>query len=254
MSLTKTGPDGPRKNHKPQGSPSPRFPTPWKVILTGGITFLACLGAYLYVDRDIAWAVRTLPPDMVRLFSKITVLGNSTAYLILSGIGSPLLYIASKSQKSRHRGAILQKAAAISLFFFVSIAVSGLLVDILKVTFSRYRPAALFKEGKYGFDFFRFAHFRWLYLSFPSGHSDTIFALATALSLVIRRFSAVYFLLALGVAISRVIVGAHFVSDVWAGGYLGIVTTLYVKGIFQAKGLDIFPARNTNRTLQESKR
>ncbi len=134
----------------------------------------------------------------------------------------------------------LRKLAWVALFLFVAVAASGLLVDTLKVIFSRYRPVMFYKKGIYGFALFKFAHSRWS-LSFPSGHADTIFALMTALFLLTRRYRLFFFSFAVLVAISRVLVGAHFPSDILAGSYLGVVTTLYLKGFFLAKGINIFP-------------
>jgi len=57
--------------------------------------------------------------------------------------------------------------------------------------------------------------------SFPSGHSTTAFAVTVALGSFYPEIMPVLLLLAANVAISRVVVGMHFLSDVLAGSGAG---------------------------------
>jgi undecaprenyl-diphosphatase len=57
--------------------------------------------------------------------------------------------------------------------------------------------------------------------SFPSGHSTTAFALALSLGSFYPEIMPLLLLLAANVAISRIVVGMHFVSDVLAGSAMG---------------------------------
>ena len=57
--------------------------------------------------------------------------------------------------------------------------------------------------------------------SFPSGHSTTAFAVAVSLGSFYPEIMPVLLLLALNVAVSRVIVGMHFLSDVVVGSGTG---------------------------------
>jgi len=158
------------------------------------------------------------------------------------------LYLASKSVKWANYSQLLRKYAWISLFLFASIAVSGLLIDILKVIFARYRPVMLYEAGKYGFTFFKFSPAR--VLSFPSGHANTIFALMTALCLIVPRYRFIFLAIAILVAANRVIIGAHFLSDVIAGAYLGVITPLYFKAFFLSRGIDIFSKKGPVKSVQ----
>src|SRR5579864_5535297 len=60
--------------------------------------------------------------------------------------------------------------------------------------------------------------------SFPSGHTASSFAAATALSTFYPRASPLVFGLATGVGVSRVHLGHHFPSDVAVGSLIGIAT------------------------------
>ena len=57
--------------------------------------------------------------------------------------------------------------------------------------------------------------------SFPSGHSTTAFAVALALGSFYPEARPLLLVLAANVAISRVIVGMHFLSDVLVGSGMG---------------------------------
>jgi len=60
--------------------------------------------------------------------------------------------------------------------------------------------------------------------SFPSGHSASSFAGATALATFYPHAAPLVFALATGVAMSRVHLGHHFPSDVAAGGLIGVAS------------------------------
>jgi undecaprenyl-diphosphatase len=62
--------------------------------------------------------------------------------------------------------------------------------------------------------------------SFPSGHTATSFAGATALSLLYPRGAPAFLLLAAAIAYSRLYVGVHFPLDVVGGVVIGIATAL----------------------------
>ncbi len=228
-------PGNPLKDMKLQASFYPDF---WKVLISGNSTALTCLFLYLYGDRPIAMAVHHLPHAWITFFSWITVLGNSATYLIVCGISFLFLFIASRMKRWALLQGKLRQIAWIALFLFLAVAISGIIVDTLKVIFARDRPVMLFESGKYGFTFFQAAQAR--KLSFPSGHTDTIFALMTALTLLIPRYRVAFYCIALLVAASRVIIGAHYLSDVIAGAYFGIVIPLYLRGIFLSRGIWIF--------------
>jgi undecaprenyl-diphosphatase len=59
-------------------------------------------------------------------------------------------------------------------------------------------------------------------LSFPSGHGATAFAGATVLAVFAPRLAVPLYLLAAGIAWSRVYVGVHYPLDVIAGAILGV--------------------------------
>jgi undecaprenyl-diphosphatase len=58
--------------------------------------------------------------------------------------------------------------------------------------------------------------------SFPSGHTMTAFSIALVVSYFYPSLEATLFFLAASIAVSRIVLGMHFLSDVLAGVVLGV--------------------------------
>jgi undecaprenyl-diphosphatase len=58
--------------------------------------------------------------------------------------------------------------------------------------------------------------------SFPSGHTMTAFSVALVVSYFYPSLEGALFFLAISIAVSRVVLGMHFLSDVLAGIVLGV--------------------------------
>jgi membrane-associated phospholipid phosphatase len=95
-------------------------------------------------------------------------------------------------------------------------AAAGVCVQIVKYTAGRTRPEVWLGP---------FQHARAAATSFPSGHTVGAFALAGVLMLASpsRTMRVVAFLLALSVAISRVLAFRHWTSDVLASAAIGMI-------------------------------
>ena len=107
-----------------------------------------------------------------------------------------------------------------NFLLFLSVLSSGIFTQLLKHIIGRPRPNVLDLKSDYDLNFFTTdSHFH----SFPSGHTSTIFAVALVLSLMIPRLKYLFFLVAAIVALSRVIVGAHFFTDIVGGIALAFI-------------------------------
>jgi undecaprenyl-diphosphatase len=69
--------------------------------------------------------------------------------------------------------------------------------------------------------------------SFPSGHSITAFAVAISLGTFYPATLPVLLFCAASVALSRVVLGMHYLSDVVAGGALGATFGYLAAGLFR---------------------
>jgi membrane-associated phospholipid phosphatase len=181
------------------------------IVIGSTLLMVLMMISYALVDRPLTLVCQDLNPEVVQLFQWITKLGISTGYLVAFFV----LFVFFKYCLSR------PIAAHRALFLFAAVALSGLTTDLIKPLVGRLRPKLLFEANLYGFDPFRIGY---EYNSFPSGHATTVFALAAALSFFSPRWRLPLFSFAAVAGLSRIIVGAHYLSDVMAGAYVGVMT------------------------------
>jgi membrane-associated phospholipid phosphatase len=111
------------------------------------------------------------------------------------------------------------------LYICLSGAIALVIGDGLKYLLGRYRPIMLFEHNLYGLHFFSA---EWALNSTPSGHTIRAFSLMTALALLYRRCAVIFISAAILIGASRVMVTAHYPSDVLFGAFIGIFTALWV--------------------------
>ena len=104
-------------------------------------------------------------------------------------------------------------------------SLAGLAADALRVTTGRTRPNSETVQGWFGMKH----DSRWLitdnrYKAFPSGHVATAMGLVAPLLLLRRRSGWLLLPLAVAIAASRIILGAHHLSDVIVGTLLAFGT------------------------------
>ena len=198
-------------------------------IIVGSVLLMVFMAiSYDLLDRPLSLFCRDLDPEIVQVFQWITELGVSTGYLF----GLAVLFVFFKFIRPR------ALAARRALFLFAAIAISGVAINLIKPLVGRLRPKLLFEGNLYGFDPFRIGY---EYNSFPSGHATTVFALATALTLFFPRWRLPLFGFAAVIGLSRIVVGAHYLSDVMGGAYVGIMTVFLLVLLCRRSGWMDFP-------------
>ena len=154
-----------------------------------------------------------------KFFIRITELGDSLWYFSIVFFVFLLSFVCEKTKLIAIKKS--QYLKNICFFSFFYLALVGLITQILKHIIGRPRPNHTNFDVGASFNFFSTdASFH----SFPSGHSSTIFAVAIILSLLVPRLKIFFLLMAIVVAFSRVVVGAHFITDIVAGGVVATIT------------------------------
>ena len=97
------------------------------------------------------------------------------------------------------------------LLLLASLAATGAVLHSLKALIGRSRPELFFTEQVYAFG--RIAEGR-PWDSMPSGHTQVAFAVAAVLTLILPSLRLPIFVTAGLVALSRLVSGAHYLSDV----------------------------------------
>jgi len=114
---------------------------------------------------------------------------------------------------------------------------SALLAQILKSLFSMPRPKEFFGPARYPYfiDGVTLVGFS----SFPSGHTVSIFALATLLALFEKnkKWNILYLSGAFLVGYSRIYLGQHFLGDILMGSVIGVSVAVLVYWLFNRRAL-----------------
>lgn len=190
----------------------------WIATSVSAICLISIIISYYYWDISIAKYCLTLSPAINKWANGITTLGVGTWYFVGSITFCFFYRFVYKNNLYASR----------ALFVFLSLGITGIFNTLLKWIAGRHRPIDLFNSGHFGFDYFGRAY---EVTSFPSGHTQTAFTLATALTILFPRWGIPAFLIAGAVGLSRIIL-SHYLSDVIAGAGIGIIGTLIVKYYF----------------------
>jgi undecaprenyl-diphosphatase len=178
-------------------------------IIIYGI-FLALMAILLdkviSIDKYLFFLLNGLySPSVEAIFNLITYMGSSAFWLLLIVV----FWIKNKKKLSMQL-----------IFAFLIDTVS---VAALKYFFLRPRPFEVFQlqnliEGSFG-------------PSFPSGHTERAFSGAFILSNHYKKYSMIFYALALLVAFSRIYLGFHFPLDTLIGAINGIIVGVISIGI-----------------------
>jgi lipid A 4'-phosphatase len=212
-----------------------------RLVFVAAATMLLVAISIRAVDRPLALFFHARDHDLRALFEFTGRLGLTYGYLTIFGLAFVALHWGGVSPRLQQFALPLRALSGIPAFLFVSIAASGVIVDVLKIVFGRARPKLLFQSDVYGFAWLMWRPDHW---SFPSGHSATIVALTTALWFLWPQNQLFYILVAAIVCISRVVVGAHYLADSLAGALIAILTTRYTAQVFAKCGIDLAAARH----------
>ena len=194
------------------GSRIPRPTLMWILLLVG----LGVLPAVTLVDRDAMIYIRGWQwPILLSFMQLFTWLGYGAidiGFLLAIALAG---WWQGKTDVRTH-----------GLWGAGAVAAAGVMDQVVKHVACRARPSA----PEAGVFFAQFPCFpgRYAYASFPSGHATTAFAAAIVLAFMYPRQAGVFTGAAVVVGLSRVLLGAHFPSDVLAGAILGSGVALAV--------------------------
>lgn len=205
-----------------------------QTAIAGCIALATLLLLMVFVDAAEVRAVKQLPLWMLWSFDQITDYGKSGWFLWPLGILFLALAALDQTKLTRISQAVLAAVMVRVGFLFLAIGVPGLVVAIVKRMIGRARPLV---GGS--LDPYLFAPFIWRadYASLPSGHTTTAFSVLVAFGSLWPRGRTVLWIYALVILASRLVVTAHYPSDVLAGAITGTVGALMVRHYFALRRL-----------------
>jgi undecaprenyl-diphosphatase len=176
-------------------------------------------------------AVVVAPPDragfdrrLYRVINDLPHTKTSDRYVsVLSDLGEGLGWVAGGIALAILGGPKGRRAGAASAV--ASLAATYIVQTRVKPIFRRVRPFVN-REA-------RVVGIRPADHSFPSGHTASSFAAATALAFFYPRAAPLAYAVATGVGMSRVHLGVHFPSDAAVGGVIGIGIGTFCAWVFK---------------------
>ncbi len=192
---------------------------PWVIVGCLGLITLS----FLYLDQPIAYYYHHLAQERdLYLLEWLTQLGLGGLYLIS-------LFLLAIFFRYIYRKKLWEVR---TWFLWLSVVLASVICFMLKVFLGRARPELLFSGHLYGFyGFHKHAPF-W---SFPSGHTTTIMAFVFGLSALFPRYCYLYIFAGLALAATRIMLTAHFLSDVLVATYLALLEVGLLFWWFQQK-------------------
>jgi membrane-associated phospholipid phosphatase len=205
---------------------------PQQLAIAAGVAVVIVLAVMFLFDTAAINGVGHLPHWIAWSFDQITDFGKSGWFLWPLGI--LFLGLAALPNLPRVPQLVLATLMVRVGFLFIAIGAPSLFDTIIKRMIGRARPLV---GGS--LDPYLFSPFKWTadYASLPSGHATTAFAVAVAFGTLWPRWRTVLWVYALLIAASRVVLTAHYPSDVLAAAVVGVVGALSVRRWFAMRGL-----------------
>jgi membrane-associated phospholipid phosphatase len=218
-----------------EGRTRANFVPAWRRLkIQGALAICAVALSMLFLDAPAHEFASQLPAWLIDDAYEITDFGRSGWILIpLGTLIVVITLFASRALDAMSR-ALLAVVVVRLGFVFIAVALPGLVATLSKRWIGRVRPSA---AGPFAYEPFSW---RPEYASFPSGHATTAFAALVAFGLVFPRVRPALWLYALLIGASRVIVSAHYPSDVIAGAAFGAFGAVLVRDWFAARRLGFF--------------
>jgi len=216
------------------------WPSAGRLLLGAGLAIVAVVGSMILLDGWALAHVHRLPVRLVEAFNRFTDFGLSGWFLWPIGLVLIALAALDSPALPRFSRGVLAAWAVRLGFVFTAIAVPGLFVTIVKRLIGRARPFVA------GDDIWAYIPFGWRveYASLPSGHATTAFSALVAIGAIFPSARALMWIYAVLIALSRVVVAAHYPSDVVAGAIAGAGGALLVRNWFATRSLGFAVGRD----------
>jgi membrane-associated phospholipid phosphatase len=211
---------------------TPLWPVKGRIVFAALLAILLVAGSMVLLDAYLITQARQLPSWVRQTFEWITKLGNSGWFLYPTGILMLVIAASPWEKLPRFSKGVLATISVRVSFIFLAVGAPALFVTIIKRLIGRARPYVADIMDPYSF-----APLIWKssYASLPSGHATNAFAAAIAIGSLWPKARLPMWIFAVVIAISRVIVNAHFPSDVIAGAFVGVAGALFVRSWYAAR-------------------
>ena len=186
--------------------------------------FMISIFIFLFFDTRLTLFFQGFNEPFKSFFHTITNFGDSSYYFLIT---IALFFIL---KKRKDKSLIMKNIYDINLFTFYNLALSGIIVQVLKHLIGRPRPKMLLSES-HSLDLNIFT-FNSSFHSFPSGHTATIFSVVFVFYFLFPSIKKYILGIGIFVGLTRFIIGAHHLTDVIAGCCVAFFVFIFLRNKF----------------------
>ncbi len=164
----------------------------------------------LFLHRHFAWAAP--------FFGTVTAAADAGYGALMTNVlGFPLLFVALVLAFAVGRYLLKRRGATVFLIVLLTHVFSEVAANVLKTAVQRLRPEVLFSKGYLGLGLWATGPNN---DSFPSTHTAIYFSLFMPLAVAFPRYRVPLLVLPGLIGLGRLVLGAHYLSDVWFSVWL----------------------------------
>jgi|GEM_PF-1333572 len=184
------------------------------------VVIMTC--CYLFIDDHLAFCTQDIRESFYVPLRIVSILTSPALHLL---VWTSLFLWALLLKKARNLSTALYPMLA-------SLILTNALVRVVKVILGRSRPDIFLTNGIYHL---KLISFQRVFSSLPSGHAATIAVIMGFLAARYPRYSLFYICLSVITSLCRVFIGAHYLSDVLVGNFLGFYISWILYYHFQVE-------------------
>ncbi len=188
----------------------------WIALIVTAV--IALIAAFLLDQATANWITTYSSPELKRVMRIASRVGDWPAHAIAGAIGLAIAFAVGSKAWMR-----------IFLAMLIALALAGVTTRAIKIATGRARPSVKTEAHWNG------PQFSSKYHAFPSGHTASSTAFFVALFLARKKIGAPLLLIPILIALSRMIVGAHYLSDVTFAAILGVICAILVTHFLQSR-------------------
>jgi len=173
------------------------------------LALLALIAAFFLDQANAIWINAHVSPELRRVMRIVSRVGDWPAHMIAGTIGIAIAFAVGSKIWMR-----------IFLAMLIALALAGLTTRAIKIATGRARPSVKTEARWNG------PQLSSKYHAFPSGHTAASTAFFVALFLARKKIGAPLLLVPILIAVSRMILGAHYLSDVTVAAVVGVICAL----------------------------
>ena len=186
---------------------SSRLPRIWMAL--AAVAVIALVVAFFLDHAVVAWIGVYSSPELKKVMQTVSRVGDWPAHVIVGLLGIAVAFVAKTKIWMR-----------IFLAMLVALALAGVTGRLVKLATGRARPSVKTEAQWNG------PRLNSKYHAFPSGHTASSTAFFVALFLKRKKIGAPLLLIPVLIALSRMVVGAHYLSDVTFAAVLGVLCAI----------------------------